>query len=299
MLSEKPMAPTIQKGREMLSRYRSVHQKQKPGLVWSVAEQIWYEPGWNMLMDYRTRSTWQTGSHSHVAAEEATLKDDSSSMAVSAAPEGAHVWNVGTPLVATLTRLSAMNTSNKYYATKWRATPNYQGGYLFDGGVHEVCKLRMMFGEVQEVCSMAHQFKPDVPPADSLTASLRFKSGLLCNFTYTFTAHTLPIATATVPYDVMITATTGSIIAKNSEIISITNNSLGEIQRHTVHIENELGQLSIRRELEAFALAALGRSSESTFALYSPEQALQDVAVVQAILHSAETGKRVTVECIQ
>lgn len=293
VLSEKPMAPTIQKGREMLTRYRSVHQKANPSLVWSVAEQLWYEPGWRTIMDYCMLHRPQ----SLVAGQE-TASHSEHSPSSSTSSEGSHIANIGTPLVATLTRLSAMNSANKYYATKWRANPSYQGGYLFDGGVHEVCKLRMMFGEVQEVCSFTHQFKPDVPPADTLTSSLKFKSGLLCNFTYTFTAHTLPIATSTVPYDVMITATEGGIIAKNSEIVVISNNDLGEAQRHVIPIENELGQLSIRRELEAFALTALGRASEGDISLYSPEQALQDVAVVQSLLLSSETGKSVVVESI-
>jgi len=251
-------------------------------------------------MDYCSRYRSSNIGESRSSAQESSSNQTQVSSLPVDDDDGCHISNIGKPLVATLTRLSAMNSSNKYYATKWRATPNYQGGYLFDGGVHEVCKLRMMFGEVQEVCSFTQQFKPDVPPVDSLTSSIKFKCGLICNFTYTFTAHSLSIASSMVPYDVMITATEGGIIAKNSEIAVISQNALGEAQRHVIPIENELGQLSIRREIEAFALSALGRAATSadSIALYTPEQALQDVAVVQSILLSAEIGKSVALDTI-
>jgi predicted dehydrogenase len=49
---------------------------------------------------------------------------------------------------------------------------------------------------------------------------------------------------------------------------------------------------AIRAELEAFAAAILeGRPHRNT-----PQQALQDVAVVEALLRSAETGQRTAPE---
>lgn len=281
VISEKPMAPSVEEGREMLKRYRQVHQKAFPGLIWSVAEQIWYEPCWRTLMDYRTSGwTEPAKANSHVDPASPTP----------------HV--IGTPLVASLTRISAMNMTNKYYVTKWRATPKYQGGYILDGGVHEICKLRMMFGEVEEVTALTHQFREDLPPADTMTCSLRFKSGVLCTFTYTFTSVAPQIATATVPHELVLTGTTGSIQAKNNELIFNFLDTNGNTLRHSSPIENELGQLSIRREIESFALAALGTSSNG-FNHYTPEQALQDVAVIQALLQSSKTGSRVAVEQIQ
>jgi predicted dehydrogenase len=290
VISEKPMAPSIEIGRQLLEKYRKVHQKAHPGLIWSVAEQLWYEPGWITIMDYR-KAGWTSSSSSVESQVASNASTESSS------PH--HLSVIGTPLVATLTRVSAMNQTNKYYATKWRSVPNYQGGYLLDGGVHEICKLRMMFGEVEEVTAFTHQFKQDLPPADTLTCSLRFKSGVLCTFTYTFTSSSPTIALATVPHDIMITGSSGSIHAKNNEIVLNFTDSAGEVQRHVTSIENELGQLSIRREIESFALAALGDNHTNGFAMYTPEQALQDVAVIQALLESAKSGKCVTVESIK
>lgn len=281
VLSEKPMAPTIEIGREMLKKYHSVHKVAHPGLIWSVAEQFWYEPTWRTIMDHRAN---------HWPAK--VSGDISPPTELSAQTPLSHV---GTPLVATLTRLSAMNLANKYYSTKWRVVPNYQGGYLFDGGVHEICKLRMAFGEVEEVTAMVHQFKSDLPPADSVSATLRFKSGVLCTYVHTFTASALPVALATVSHELLLSGTHGTINVKNNEIVvNYLSETSTEAQRLTIPVENEQGQLSIRREIESFALAALGVASPE-FSHYTPEQALQDVAIVQSILESSATGKSVKV----
>lgn len=283
VISEKPMAPTVEIGRNLLHRYRTIHQKTYPGLIWSVAEQLWYEPAWKQIQDCRERY-WPESA-------QGTLKHDTT-LAEPPSP----LLDIGIPLVSSLTRISAMNATNKYYVTKWRANPQYQGGYLLDGGVHEICKLRMMFGEVEEVGAIVHQFKPDIPPADSLAAHLRFQSGLLCNFTYTFTAITPEIALATVPHDVMITGTQGSLHAKNGEIvIHASSEHNAGVQNTVITIENEAGQLSIRREFESFATAALGLDTTDVLPYYTPEQALQDVAVVESLLEASRTGTRVKV----
>ena len=289
VLSEKPMAPSVSVGRKMLQNYRTKHAVQFPGLIWSVAEQLWYEPCWKMLLDYREEG-WHPKNSKGEYDGPAPFDPTSG-----ASPEPRLI---GSPLVATLTRVSAMNSTNKYYVTKWRAQPQYQGGYILDGGVHEICKLRMMFGDVEEVAAITHQFKSDLPPADTLTCSLKFTRGIMCTFTYTFTSVSPQIATATVPHDIMITGSSGSIHAKNNELVINFVDVNGDLQRHVQYIDNEQGQLSIRREIEAFALAALGGQKDNGFDHYTPEQALQDVAVIEAILSSAKDGTRTKVESI-
>lgn len=296
VLSEKPMAPTVELGIAMLKKYHTVHKVNHPGLVWSVAEQFWYEPAWRALMDHREQY-WPEKVSGDADRLSVSSPKPSSPTDPASSPFSV-LTHVGTPLVATLTRISAMNANNRYYSTKWRFTPNYQGGYLLDGGVHEICKLRMLFGEVEEVTALTHQFRSDLPPADSVSATLRFKSGVLCTYVHTFTASALPVATATVSHDLMISGTHGSINAKNNEVIvNYTDPASNELQRSSIPIENELGQLSIRREIEAFTLAALGKISNEE-AYYTPEQALQDVAVIQAILESSNSGKRVQLSSI-
>lgn len=289
VISEKPVAPTVALGKEMIERYRHVHQVAHPGLVWTVAEQIWYEPGWRYFLEHRTAQGTQS---------EERNKVDSSSTGIDA-DVLTSLGKIGTPLVSTMTRLAAMNPQNRYYTTKWRMQPSYQGGYLLDGGVHEICKLRMVFGEVQEVSALTHQFKSDLPPADTLAAGIRFKSGALCNFTFTFTAPSVPIALATLPHDLMISGTTGTVSAKNNEIaIYSAEAGSSEVNKKIVPIDNEAGQLAIRRELQSFALTVLKRTSELQIPAYTPEQALQDVAIIQALLESSASGNRITVESI-
>lgn len=282
------MAPTVEIGQQMLKKYHNVHKVAHPGLIWSVAEQFWYEPTYHAAYEHRLKC-WPAKVSGDITSSELSVSDDGPFSALA---------HIGTPLVATLTRLSAMNTSNKYYSTKWRFVPNYQGGYIFDGGVHEICKLRMMFGEVEEVTALVHQFKSDLPPADSVSATMRFKSGVLCTYTHTFTASALPVVAATISHEILVSGTHGTINAKNNELlINFLDPATNEAQRVTIPVENEQGQLSIRREIEAFARAALGAPA-TNFAHYTPEQALQDVAIVQSILESASTGKVVKVPAI-
>jgi predicted dehydrogenase len=55
-------------------------------------------------------------------------------------------------------RMSSMNAANKYFHTTWRQTPAYQGGFVLDGGVHDVALLRMILGEVAQVSAHTAQF---------------------------------------------------------------------------------------------------------------------------------------------
>lgn len=307
VLSEKPMAPTVEIGRQMAKKYREEHSKAFPGLVWSVAEQLWYESSWKSIMDHRLQhwpskislSEPQTDSKENSSAASGAQLSGSSDSTQSSINSSVGLSHIGTPLVATLTRLSAANVDNKYYSTKWRFVPNYQGGYLFDGGVHEICKLRMMFGEVEEVGAIAHQFKPDLPPSDTMVSFLRFQSGLVCTFTYTFTTVSVPVSQATISHDLMLTGTNGTVAAKNNEIIvRYPDPVTKEVKQLATPIDNEQGNLSVRREIEAFARAALGLKPNG-FDYYTPEQALGDVTVIQAILEASKNGKTVKISSFQ
>jgi predicted dehydrogenase len=71
----------------------------------------------------------------------------------------------------------------------------------------------------------------------------------------------------------------------NTKRIDIKGRTNSTIEPVLVH--------AIQEELAAFARVIHGELSRST-----PEQALQDVAVIQAILESAETGRAVKPERI-
>ena len=93
---------------------------------------------------------------------------------------------IGRPLLAHWAQYSAMRPGNKYYATEWRRSGLFAGGLLLDGGVHHMAVLRMLLGEVADVAADVRQLSPDLPPADTLTATLGFRSGAQATYLNSF-----------------------------------------------------------------------------------------------------------------
>jgi predicted dehydrogenase len=66
---------------------------------------------------------------------------------------------VGGVFAVQAVKVAAMNNTNKYFHTKWRQTPTYQGGYMLDGGVHDIAALRLILGEISSVSSFSALLK--------------------------------------------------------------------------------------------------------------------------------------------
>lgn len=63
--------------------------------------------------------------------------------------------------------------------TAWRKTPDYQGGFLLDGGVHLLAGLRLILGseQVTAVSAQSQQQQPYLPPVDTVDAVVQTGSG--------------------------------------------------------------------------------------------------------------------------
>jgi predicted dehydrogenase len=99
VLSEKPIAPTVSAGRSLIETYKNNY----PTLHWRIAENFEVEPAF-----LRVRDIISSGAIGEVTFFRLT--------------------NVG----------YIDEEANKYYKTPWRTTPEYQGGFLLDGGVVSV-----------------------------------------------------------------------------------------------------------------------------------------------------------------
>ena len=67
---------------------------------------------------------------------------------------------------------------DKFYNTPWRKTPDYQGGFLLDGGVHFIAGLRRVLGrKVNTVSGFSRQIQPHTPPVDTLHAVIKLEDG--------------------------------------------------------------------------------------------------------------------------
>ncbi|KAJ5239274.1 hypothetical protein N7468_003893 [Penicillium chermesinum] len=64
--------------------------------------------------------------------------------------------------------------------TAWRKAPEYQGGFLLDGGVHQLAGLRLILGsadKVTTVSAQSQQQQPYLPPVDTVDAVVKTSSG--------------------------------------------------------------------------------------------------------------------------
>jgi predicted dehydrogenase len=164
-----------------------------------------------------------------------------------------------------------MTPGSPFYQTEWRRSGRFPGGLLLDGGVHRVAVLRMLFGEIAHVSAVVGQTRADLPPADTLGAILRFDSGLIGTLAVTYaTAAPWPPAL--------------HIIAEYGTL-RVHSHSLEVISRGTTRSVT-LARTGVERELAAFATAI----RDGTPHRNTPEQALQDLAVVEAILQAAQVG---------
>jgi predicted dehydrogenase len=86
---------------------------------------------------------------------------------------------IGRPAAARWSIYHYIAANNPYHQTAWRLQPEHVGGYLSDAGVHWIAVLRMLLGDIETVSAQVIQVRPDMVPADTFSATLRFASGAL------------------------------------------------------------------------------------------------------------------------
>jgi len=241
VISEKPVAPHVASGRELLQTAREITQEN--GRVWMVAENFRYEPVFPAIRDIIARG------------------------------------EIGRPIQFLWSTAATVNPQNKYYHTEWRRDNSFPGGFILDGGVHNIAAMRAAMGEIESVSAFVTQVRDDLPPADTFSATFRFASGAFGIWTMTFANQT--------PFDgpIQIIGERGNLRAtfRQLEVSRTGEESTGQ----TFEVDN------IQAELTDFARVIAGAELHST-----PAEALRDVAVIHAILESGRTGRAVQPERI-
>ncbi len=166
---------------------------------------------------------------------------------------------------------------NKYYGTNWRRSGTFPGGFLLDGGVHHVAAMRQVVGEIASVSAEIRQMRSDLPPADTLAVALQFKSGVVGSYTVTYAAGApFPTFLTVVGDDGVVRAKTGSL----------------EVTAHgDTRSEDFSAWRNVTEELAAFAAAVRDGEQHRN----SPLEALRDLAVIEAMLQSAQRGSRLAI----
>lgn len=238
VISEKPVAPDVASGRQLIETARAITAK--TGKVWMVAENYRYEPAFQR------------------------------------AGEAVRGGAIGRPIQFSWSTSAAVDPQNKYYHTAWRRDNSFPGGFLLDGGVHNIAAMRTIMGEVASVSAFVTRHREDLPPADTLSATFRFESGAFGVWTMTFAAAS--------PWETPIQ------VLGNGGALRVSFGQLDLISEDRT-ITQTFSVNNVQEELAHFGEVIGGQTMHST-----PAQALQDVAVIHAILESARTGRAVTPE---
>ena len=187
---------------------------------------------------------------------------------------------IGRPWLCYWAMHTPITPDNKYYHTGWRRSGGVPGGFVLDAGVHHMAVLRLLLGEIAEVSAIKAQIRPDLPPTDTLSATLRFENGVIGTYLASYATQ------APWPPALHIVGDLGSLRIQR-HVLEVTRQGT----TRNIPIDDHQG---VEAELAGFAAAVrAGQIHRNT-----PQQALQDVAVIEAMLRSAETGERVTPERI-
>jgi predicted dehydrogenase len=153
---------------------------------------------------------------------------------------------------------------------RWRKTPTHQGGFLLDGGVHFTAGIRMMLGKDNPLVSLsAHsaQLQKHLPPVDTVEGTAKSKQGTVGTISISFgTTHK------------------GSewAIGCESGSVSISGNKV-TVDGKTEEVQDE--RTGVPPEVRAWGEAlAAGKVNERQ----SPEEALADLELIEAMLRSGE-----------
>ncbi|KAK5119011.1 hypothetical protein LTR62_000222 [Meristemomyces frigidus] len=140
VLAEKPLAPDVQSGRELIEWYHDHIDTNK--VTFGVAEQFRYLKAFLYAAEQARGMGKVIGFRHFLSAD---VKPDM-----------------------------------KYFQTEWRRKPEHQGGFLLDGGVHFVAGMRLLLGKeakVERVVAFTALGREHLGPVDTVDASFRLAGG--------------------------------------------------------------------------------------------------------------------------
>ncbi|KAF2111443.1 oxidoreductase-like protein family [Lophiotrema nucula] len=165
----------------------------------------------------------------------------------------------------------------KYFETAWRKKPEYQGGFLLDGGVHFIAATRLLLGEAAapvKTAAFTAQLREHLPPVDTLNATLQLVNGssgtMMLSFGTTFSGSEYAVA-----------AEKGVVTVSRGKVTVKTEDGKEDVQDFP-----DEGN-GVKQEVKAWAEAlAAGKPNPAQ----APEEALKDLIVLEKSLRSGEQG---------
>jgi predicted dehydrogenase len=233
VLSEKPVAPSIDAGQKLLKRAA------RHDAAWLVGENFAFMPHVRRLREWLAGG--KLGELRFIQAVQATR----------------------------------MDAKNHYFHTPWRHAGGFDGGFIADGGVHLAHVLRSCFGLPTRVQSELGHFDPSLPKPDTAVATLRFANGMVGTWTSCFSAH-----------------------HRGPMLRLFGSKANAELSHTEVSLETANGKRSTHRaEHDSFFAEFLHFADvvqRGARPLVPPEEALDDLRLIDAILHARRAGSGAT-----
>lgn len=247
VLSEKPVAPDTKAADELIAWYHDNFAQGQP--VWAVAENFRYMEAWWWARRKLEEFGKVTAFNVQMAGFTAT--------------------------------------DNKYYETEWRKSPEYQGGFLLDAGVHFTAGLQILLtpsDPIARIAAFTQQIQAHLPPVDTIHASLRTRSGVTGHFTASFGASTRA-------FDFTAAAERGSVTVSGGGKVTVRD-AEGKLVEERTFEDDKTG---VAQEVHAFAEAL--SQGKGVNELQRPELAWNDLAIVEGMLKSGDKdGEPVNVD---
>lgn len=180
----------------------------------------------------------------------------------------------------------SFNFNNQYLTTTWRQNPQHIGGFLSDGGVHQLALLTSVLGNVESLNARTVQVRPQSGDVDVVWALCKMESGIIGNFNYGSAFGNKPKNgyfeilgdNGSIYYD--FSPNTGN------RFILRTGGSVAGDEKKEVEIKIEDEYWGTAREFEMLGKELNG---EKGSVLCWPEVAFHHLAIVAAMLKSAKS----------
>ena len=164
-----------------------------------------------------------------------------------------------------------------YSSTPWRKQAEYPLGTMFDAGIHLIAGLSKVFGVPEAVTATGRQLRPVYGEYDHVVALFRYARGMPGMLSY---ASFLPA----VQNHFHIYGTTG-VLSVDGDRIVIRGSDQPE---QVVELPHENAYAAMWHAL----VQAFGEERDP---FYTPERALHDVAILEAVDQAIKTGRYVPV----
>lgn len=159
-----------------------------------------------------------------------------------------------------------------------QAKPQYQGGFLLDGGVHFTAALRKLLGKENAIESLIAQtslVQSYLPPVDSINAVLTTKSGAVGSYISS-------VGTTLQAFEFHVACEKGQVKAEGSKVVTVTGTG-----KDAKVEEKEFDKTSgVKEEVRAWAESLV--SSNKPHPDQAPELALGDLELLEKMLKSGD-----------